>query len=68
MPKGSVAPLPGGVVVDVGEPVHPLVDDDVESFRDRVEAGLRALSEQRPDWGTHDEADAEGTGRQGQVG
>jgi 1-acyl-sn-glycerol-3-phosphate acyltransferase len=68
MPKGSVAPLPGGVVVDVGEPVHLRADDDVESFRDRVQAALRALSEQRPDWGGHDEADAEGTGRQGQVG
>jgi 1-acyl-sn-glycerol-3-phosphate acyltransferase len=68
MPKGSFAPLPGGVVVDVGEPVHLRADDEVESFRDRVEAALRALSEQRPDWGAHDEADAEGTGREGQGG
>jgi 1-acyl-sn-glycerol-3-phosphate acyltransferase len=52
MPKGRMAPLPGGVVVDVGEVLRPGPDEGVAAFRDRVEAALRSLSEHRPDWGT----------------
>jgi 1-acyl-sn-glycerol-3-phosphate acyltransferase len=67
MPKGSRAPLPGGVVVDVGQPVRPGPGDDVASIRDRVEATLRRLSDRRPDWGGRDEAaDAEARGRTGE--
>ena len=51
MPKGTAAPLPGGVVVDVGEPVRPQPDEEVPAFRDRVEASLRALAAQAPAWG-----------------
>lgn len=68
MPKGSLAPLPGGVVVDVGEPLPPRPEDDVDSFRDRVEVALRSLSEQRPSWGAREGSDAEGSGRQGKAG
>jgi 1-acyl-sn-glycerol-3-phosphate acyltransferase len=67
MPKGSRAPLPGGAVVDVGQPVRPGPGDDVASIRDRVEATLRRLSDRRPDWGGRDEsADAEARGRTGE--
>jgi 1-acyl-sn-glycerol-3-phosphate acyltransferase len=52
MPKGKVAPLPGGVVVDVGEVVRPGPGEDASAFRDRAEAALRRLSERRPGWGT----------------
>lgn len=51
MPKGGVAPLPGGVVVDVGDVVSPEPGEDVPAFRDRVEAALRELSARRPVWG-----------------
>ena len=51
MPKGSVAPLPGGVVVDVGEPLLPDPDEEVTTFRDRVESALVGLANRRPEWG-----------------
>jgi 1-acyl-sn-glycerol-3-phosphate acyltransferase len=52
MPKGRVAPLPGGVMVDVGEVLRPVQGEEVSAFRDRIETALRALSEHRPEWGT----------------
>lgn len=65
MPKGTRAPLPGGVVVDVGEPIHPRPAEDVASLHRRVEAALRAMSRDRPRWGGADAAaDAEARGRE----
>lgn len=52
MPKGTAAPLPGGVVVDVGDPVHPETGESIPALRDRIEAALRGLSEQMPQWGS----------------
>src|SRR5919197_2266063 len=52
MPKGRVAPLPGGVMVDVGDVLRPEQGEDVSTFRNRVEASLLRLSERRPEWGT----------------
>lgn len=49
MPKGTVAPLPGGVVVDVGEPIA--ANEDVEVMREQIEAALRQLAAARPEWG-----------------
>lgn len=57
MPKGAVAPLPGGVLVDAGEVLRPGSGEDVEAFRERVEYALRALASRRPPWGTADEHD-----------
>lgn len=62
MPKGSRAPLPGGVVVDVGRPIRPGTGADVEGVRTKVESALRAMSERRPEWGTG-EAGAGSPGR-----
>ena len=67
MPKGSRAPLPGGVVVDVGEPIAPASGEDVESLRLRVEAALRSMSEGGPEWGAADRAaETEARGRAGE--
>ena len=51
MPKGSTAPLPGGIVVDIGEPVLPQRDEPVPALRTRIESALRALASQTPSWG-----------------
>jgi 1-acyl-sn-glycerol-3-phosphate acyltransferase len=51
MPKGTTAPLPGGVVVDVAEPIRPRRGEDVAALRDRVEGALRGLAHKAPDWG-----------------
>lgn len=51
MPKGTFAPLPGGVVVDVGEPLLADPDEEVTIFRDRVESALLGLANRRPEWG-----------------
>jgi 1-acyl-sn-glycerol-3-phosphate acyltransferase len=51
MPKGTSAPLPGGVVVDVGEPIEPREGEDPSVLRDRVESALRALAANEPRWG-----------------
>jgi 1-acyl-sn-glycerol-3-phosphate acyltransferase len=51
MPKGTAAPMPGGVVVDIGELVLPRVDEDIAQFRDRVESAMVLLGERRPQWG-----------------
>lgn len=51
MPKGTVAPLPGGVVIDVGEALLPEPDEEIATFRDRVESALIGLANQRPEWG-----------------
>ena len=51
MPKGSTAPLPGGIVVDIGEPILPLPDEPVPALRTRMETALRALASQTPRWG-----------------
>jgi 1-acyl-sn-glycerol-3-phosphate acyltransferase len=51
MPKGTAAPLPGGIVVDVAEPIRPGPGEDVAALRDRVEGALRELAAQAPDWG-----------------
>lgn len=51
MPKGTAAPLPGGVVIDVGELLVPEPDEDVSRFRDRVEAALMTMADRRPRWG-----------------
>jgi 1-acyl-sn-glycerol-3-phosphate acyltransferase len=52
MPKGAAAPLPGGVVVDVAEPIRPRPGQDVSALRDRIQAALRGLAAQAPEWGT----------------
>jgi len=51
MPKGTAAPMPGGVVIDVGETLLPNLEDDIARFRDRVESALVQLGERRPQWG-----------------
>jgi 1-acyl-sn-glycerol-3-phosphate acyltransferase len=51
MPKGTSAPLPGGVVVDVGEPIEPGDGEEPPALRDRVERALRALAANHPGWG-----------------
>lgn len=51
MPKGTAAPLPGGVVVDVGEPVQPREAEDPAALRDRVGSALRMLAANEPRWG-----------------
>jgi 1-acyl-sn-glycerol-3-phosphate acyltransferase len=51
MPKGTAAPLPGGVVVDVAEPIRPRPEEEVPLLKDRVEGALRGLAAQAPDWG-----------------
>jgi 1-acyl-sn-glycerol-3-phosphate acyltransferase len=49
MPKGSYAPLPGGVVVEAGD----LLDSgsDIETIRNRLDESLRDLASRAPDWG-----------------
>ncbi len=49
MPKGSIAPLPGGVVVEAGDLLLPVAD--VETIRDRLDQSLRELALRAPDWG-----------------
>jgi 1-acyl-sn-glycerol-3-phosphate acyltransferase len=68
MPKGTRAPLPGGVVVDIGDPIRPHSGEGVDALRDRVEASLRTLAEGRPDWGRGDgtAGDAEARGKIGE--
>lgn len=51
MPKGTVGPLPGGVVVDVAEAIRPRAGEDVSVLRDRLEAALRGLAARSPEWG-----------------
>lgn len=51
LPKGTVAPLPSGIVVDVGELVHPAKGDSADGLRARIEAALVDLASRRPDWG-----------------
>jgi 1-acyl-sn-glycerol-3-phosphate acyltransferase len=51
MPKGTAAPLPGGVVVDIGNPIEVEAGETVPALRDRIEAALHALARQAPDWG-----------------
>lgn len=50
LPKGAIAPLPGGVVVTVGESLAPR--GDVEGLRDDLDGALRRLSEAAPSWGS----------------
>jgi len=50
MPKGTVAPLPGGVFVQPGELIGP--GTDVDTLRDRIESELRRLEKHPPDWGS----------------
>lgn len=49
MPKGTKAPLPGGVVVEPGKLLSP--EPGIESLRDGIEEALRELASRRPDWG-----------------
>jgi 1-acyl-sn-glycerol-3-phosphate acyltransferase len=49
MPKGSVAPLPGGVVLLVGRIIPP--GGDVEATRDRIQEEMDRLASERPGWG-----------------
>lgn len=51
MPKGTAAPLPGGVVVDIGDPIEVQPGETVPALRDRIEEALRALAQQAPEWG-----------------
>ncbi|MGQ0847564.1 MAG: lysophospholipid acyltransferase family protein [Actinomycetota bacterium] len=51
MPKGAMVPLPAGVVVDVGVPLLPEPDEEIATFRDRVESALVVLASRRPEWG-----------------
>lgn len=50
MPKGAIAPLPGGVVVEAGKLLPP--DPDIETMRDRLDHSLRDLASRAPEWGT----------------
>lgn len=59
MPKGTAAPLPGGVLVAAGEPLRPAPGDDVKDFHARVEEGLRTLAARAPSWGGATESAAE---------
>ena len=63
MPKGSRAPLPGGVVVDIGAPIGPEDAEDVETLRTSVESALRDMSDRRPGWGGAEEDQARAHGR-----
>lgn len=49
MPKGALAPLPGGVVVSVGDLVPACAD--VDEMRDQVDAALHRLALETPSWG-----------------
>jgi len=49
MPKGTVAPLPGGVIVEPGDLLYP--EGDVGDLTDRLDAALRDLASRAPDWG-----------------
>ena len=49
MPKGSYAPLPGGVVVEAGDLLPS--GADIESIRNRLDDSLRDLASRAPDWG-----------------
>lgn len=51
MPKGTAAPLPGGVVIDIDEPIRPQPDEDVLALRDRIEHALTSLQQRSPKWG-----------------
>lgn len=51
LPKGTVAPLPAGVLVDVGEAIRPAPTDSVEAVRTRIEEALSDLAARRPLWG-----------------
>lgn len=51
MPKGTAAPLPGGVVVDIGSPIEAQAGESVPDLRDRIEGALRGLAQQAPEWG-----------------
>lgn len=62
MPKGAAAPLPGGVVVDVGPLIRPSAGEAVDDLRDRVAAALRELAEGRPEWGPPPDGRAEDGG------
>lgn len=48
MPKGTIAPMPGGVAVMVGHLIIP--DGDIEATRDRIEAEMMDLASQEPVW------------------
>jgi 1-acyl-sn-glycerol-3-phosphate acyltransferase len=52
MPKGRAAPLPGAVVVDVGDVLRAETGEEASAFRGRIEAALRKLAARRPEWGT----------------
>ncbi|MCH7584036.1 MAG: 1-acyl-sn-glycerol-3-phosphate acyltransferase [Acidobacteria bacterium] len=49
MPKGSIAPLPGGVVVEAGNLLLP--GADIETTRNRLEDSLHDLASRAPEWG-----------------
>lgn len=57
MPKGSRAPLPGGVVVAIGELVP--AGSDVDGMRDRIDAALHELETEVPAWGITDRVPGE---------
>jgi len=62
MPKGTAAPLPGGVVVDVAPLVRPTPGESVDDLRARVAATLSTLAGRRPEWGAAPDRRAEGRG------
>jgi 1-acyl-sn-glycerol-3-phosphate acyltransferase len=51
MPKGTSAPLPGGVVVDIGNPIEADPGESVPVLRNRIEKALHVLAQQAPEWG-----------------
>lgn len=51
LPKGSVAPLPGGVVVEIGDLLP--AGSDVDAVRDQLDQRLRDLADRAPEWGSH---------------
>ena len=67
MPKGTRAPLPGGVVVDLGEALHPRPEETVDALCNRIDRALRSLANRRPGWGKDGAADdAEARGLTGE--
>ena len=51
MPKGTAAPLPGGVVVDIGDPIEVQAGETIPALRERIEVALQSLAQQAPQWG-----------------
>jgi 1-acyl-sn-glycerol-3-phosphate acyltransferase len=62
MPKGSAVPLPGGLVVDIGEVIEFEEGTSVDEVFGRMESALRELADAAPDWAHTTPPDARGAG------